>query len=324
MWQRKKCYKIVVVLSLVSVCVCLMYGICFWIGERFFFDKLFYYKSTLFGYWIPGKSLQLSDFGERSRDMVSLLANQHRNSQEPSNEYTIAVIGDSEAWGQGVLVRERMSALLEQKLKRYRRTHVFTFANCGDSAIDNYAKYDLIQRKYNIDLFIFVLVDNDLMYNKKERYPASSIYRKITAGCSGIDGIDGMTYYSPDISDLYQLQLESYRNPNNICAIQLTASMYPKTNAIYYINRDLWGSDSKDYCATTRAYQGYLEQNGLHVISMSRSKQMTQYDWFWKSPYKYSSISLLEGHPSKIIHQIGADILSEEIVSNPKWNFMSK
>jgi hypothetical protein len=134
-----------------------------WISEKFFFDKFFYQKSIKYGYILSKRDAKLEDFGKRAADVLTLLKHPEelRSSQ---GLFTVAIIGDSFVWGQGIRNQDRFAEVLEKKIKKIRPARVLSLALCGDSLYDNYIKYQiLIRNGIHVDFFVFGLVDNDLV-----------------------------------------------------------------------------------------------------------------------------------------------------------------
>ena len=151
-----------ILLSFISVVISLL--LSYWIAERYFFDKLFYQKSIQHGYWIP-----IEGYKERVADLLELESRLkddrglQLHDKQPSNKFTIAVIGDSYVWGQGVRFSQTATQGLEKKLNKYRNTEVLSFAYSGDNILDYAHRYHQIMQSFDVDLYIFALVINDIL-----------------------------------------------------------------------------------------------------------------------------------------------------------------
>ena len=85
--------------------------------------------------------------------------------------YTIALIGDSFAYGLGVRENESFGRILEAKLNKIKPTKIYVLALPGDSIVENYAKFLLMDSSVRVDLYIFSMVKNDLVYDHNHKYP---------------------------------------------------------------------------------------------------------------------------------------------------------
>lgn len=157
-----------VLLSILSLTI--SYGIVKRISEIFFFDKFYYQKSIDFGYFHfpPNKKSTLEVFGKRSQDVLTLLNNKSPDVKGHTSHgnYTIAIVGDSYVWGQGLKNNDRFPILLERKLSNLKDTKVYSFGMSGDGILDYYVKYQKIKELYDIDLYVYVLTVNDILINK--------------------------------------------------------------------------------------------------------------------------------------------------------------
>lgn len=177
--MRNRYLSILIFLVSTGVSLCIA-GL---ISEKFFFDKLYNYKSINHGYRARGKNLSLEDFGKRGEDLYKLRAFSEDSSiindavlgTRDNGVFTVAVIGDSYVWGKGLREGKRFVRILERKLNTFYPTEIISLGGDGDNIVENYVKYKLIsQQNPNVDLYIFGMVDNDLMMNKKNTYSQST------------------------------------------------------------------------------------------------------------------------------------------------------
>ncbi len=300
------------------------------IGELFFFDKLFYGKSVVFGYFPAGKDTPLESFGKRSQDIVQLLDSEAQSVSASTEtrvlgastgEYVVAVIGDSFVWGTGIKEDQRVSVLLEKKLNRYRKTKVISLAQIGDSALDNYLKYQDISRTRHIDAYIFVLIENDLMLNLKARYLPDQ-YSTIIHQCVSKIGGNAVYYdYEMELHDpgYYERSVsDSFKNSVNLCVLNYVAVGYPK-NGIYFSATDY--DDSEPEFAV---YNSALQKNGLRTVSSAEGKKLPEYKKYWSDPWRFFAVSKSEQHSSALANQMYADILTNELLTNPQFSFLEK
>ena len=321
-----KCVTRTVLILVSSIIACrLAYYVC----VTYFFDTVIYYKSTEYGYWIPGGHTELTDFGRRAWDVIPLfdrsllsgIPSEYRALQNDTrpHTFTIAMIGDSYVWGQGVLFSNSVSQVLERKLNAVRKTRVLSLASPGDDMVENYSKY-LYLRDKHMDLYIFVPVNNDVMLNLRRDYD-QKIYDMLITPCeqttghavSGVGPADwnkGMKYYNRKIR-------EAYANPSNICVLNIVAAAYPKDRAIYFIPDDYFNIDT-----TTHIYETALARDGLYILSSSLARNSPVYGKYFSDTDRYFHVSSLEEHPSALAHRMYADVLFHEITTNRRWNFV--
>jgi hypothetical protein len=328
-------------LTLVFLCLCsvvLAFWMAFVIVESFFFDKFFYYKSIEHGYWVPGQKLTLESFGERAFDLKQLdkdfQAIQDGDKTLETNDddiYTIAVIGDSHVWGQGVRFKDTVSQLLEKKLNKYKNTRVLSLGYSGDSILDYYIRYNKINQVYPIDLYIFVLVDNDLMLTKdyEKKYRQTSIFNDCQDRFPEQEPVYDLSNENYEekiisgssISEEKWLERfeKSWHSAMNLCILDQSLLALPTDNAIFFISPYQHEEGSQ---LQWKTYKKYLNRNQKTVLYSTDAKTLDGYERFWEKPLKYYGVSKKDnGHPSKIAHRMFADILTKEIMNNPKWKY---
>jgi len=318
--------KIIIRCFLIVIIFCTTYltwKISYFIAENYFFDKLFYKKSRDHGYLsCDSHSCYLGKFEDRSKDLRYIkdsgknFINQTVLGKSSNDPYKIAIIGDSHVWGVGVKNDKTVSSVLDDKLNKIKNTQVFQLGWPGDSILSNYEKYKLIQQRENIDLYVFVLVDNDLMFHPQAQHD-SSIYQNIISRCKKPH--DNITYGQDNKIPGYdheKIKQESFKNPQNICVLNEVISLLPKTNAIYLSSFP----PSKDY-PLYQKYARYLEDENLYILSVEKGQEMDEYKKYWENPKKYFTVSRMELHPSSLGHKMLADILFNEITTNPRWNY---
>lgn len=323
--ERKTLVLILVVFLSFSISV----KTSLWIAERFFFDRLIYYKSIKHGYLIPGKYLPYQAYGKRGSDLANLetqsLALKNGQSMDQvlgitdDGIYTVAVIGDSLVWGQGLREKDRFANILERQLSRIYPTKVLSLGYAGDSMADNYIKYRLINTLYpNIDLYIVGVVDNDLFINQPDRYD-SSLFHEITQGCR-----DKTIFYDPpfdpsmDIEEQTRQYAQNIRQSfseeyANICIFHRATKLLPKSNAMYITFRP---RDVK-YDEHLRRMIEIMQENSLFILTVSQYFENMSDEEMSKKYY----ISEREGHPSAFANHIFAEALFQEITQDQRWGF---
>lgn len=309
----------------------------YWIAENFFFDKFYYYKSTEHGYWVPEQKLTLESFEERALDLIQLdkdfqtIKNSDKTLEANDDVYTIAVIGDSHVWGQGVRFKDTVSQLLEKKLNKYKNTRVLSFGYSGDSILDYYIRYDQVKQTYPVDLYIFILVDNDslLIENYKEKYKQTLVFNECLSLFPGQEPVYDLTNENYEqkivsgssISEEKWLERfgESWHSELNLCVLDKSIQALPTDNAIFFISQY---DHEEDNQPQWKIYKESLYAHKKIVLYSTDAKTLDDYKRFWEKPWKYLNVSQKDnGHPSKIAHRMFSDILTKEILNNPKWKY---
>lgn len=312
-----------ILLSVLSIV--LSYKAALYIAETYFFDKFIYQKNKEYGYWIPGNNYSFKDFLPRTKDILDLLEKEKTVLNETfptvlgvdTEIFTVALIGDSLVWGQGVKVENTLGRVLEKKLNETRKTKVLSFGVCGDTMLDNYLKFEIVRRAYPIDAYIFVVVDNDLALNSESRY-LDKEYNEIVNTCANTYSLEPATFNENNASQegYEKLLVESYTNPTNLCVLDYIASHSPKSNAMYFIPNNF-----DENIIPYDVYTSYLRRYGLLTVSANTAKSYPEYEKYWKNPNHYFVVSESEPHPSALANKMYADIISREFINNPKWNF---
>lgn len=306
------------ILPIVFFSVIISMGLCVYVSTHFFFDKFYYYKSTAFGYYIPHKKNILSDFGRRSEDLSHLLSDiktaapitlscpiPKHAAVEEDDVLRIALIGDSYIWGQGLTNRQLAAVKLEKLLQRKTKSKVYLFGSPGDTILDNYIKYRYIRRDFpTIDIFVFGMVDNDLLFKKDNDYD-QEFFDSFISLCPGT------VCYQPTYDPFIEQQEISYdqqvRNSfsqdyANTCILGHVASLLPR-DAIYF------NFDDHTHALETKGvlsqYSGALKYFNLYVLSMNNKVSDAE--------LKNQFVSKKEQHPSAVMNTAYARVLFEEI-----------
>lgn len=320
--------KKIAILFTISLTSLIAYKTAYFIGENFFFDKLFYKKSHLHGYWIKGID-SLESFPRRSQDIKEIYnyldakKNGFDNYQHLVDQdiFLINVLGDSYVWGEGVKPEQRFVALLEKKLNKIRPTRVLSLAMSGDNVFENLAKYQISKKVFGeADISIFGMVANDLLLNNPYRYQ-SKFADKSFADCSSQIVYEQHSGKNPEyieqLSYVDRVFLSADYSSQNWCAYKELASQLPSEKIIYAdLNSFNGGWESK------LKIIDQLRKNDLLVFSFEEYRQKNYPKplsrLFKKNPL---IITELEGHPSVLAHKIFAEALFEEITTNPEWGF---
>lgn len=321
-----KIYKILT-LTLFSTLICfLTYCLCYFIAEKYFFDKFFYQKSVAHGYYPPGAEIQYADFGNRSKDIISLY--NHKLTNDPK-VYNIAIIGDSHVWGQGIRNNQRFAYLLENKLNKIRPTKVYSFGKGGSNTLNYFRMYErILSSSISINTYIILPVSNDALINvgdKENDVAGANIDNQddpILQDCQKLfpkqktsiypgNKNNPMNKYIPESIGL------SWKNPINACVVNESIKRLPSNNAIYLVDKDYLRENPE-----LKEYQRLLSQNNKYQISTEVGKFMDKYKrYFNKNVYQNFNVSLSDPHPNALANQMYTDIIFAEITTNPKWNF---
>lgn len=283
---------------------------CYFIAQKFFFDKFFYQKSVTFGYWIPSarSSLSLKDFGDRARDIYQL-ENKIPDKNYPTELFQIAIYGDSYVWGQGIKNDQRFAKILEEKLNQHRPTRVISLAEIGDNIFDHYQKYQQAADIFGkIDLHIFALLFNDLLFDNPidNRYQTKTfLSHNSYFGCTGPEFI---ATFEEGQNTLDSLNPDS----KNYCTFKKIIPLLPNKNVLYFDIGQITHSDTNPL------------QKKFHLLA---SQNLSLFEPFSQEipssshPNKYN-VSPIDFHPSALANQIIAKLFYQEITTNPEWGFV--
>lgn len=294
------------------------YKLGYFLAEKYFFDKIFYKKSVKHGYIDCEGGCKLERFGKRAEDVRKIYGKSLENPKQVlcksvDDTYTVAVIGDSVTWGVRVKEDETVPALLEKKLSKLKKTKVLQLGFPGDDLLDNYIKYQLIEQAYSIDLYVFIIVQNDLLLNDYTHYD-KKLRQQMILECAGSQ--DSITYNYNENTPGYnyaELVYKSFNNPQNLCVLKKTVALYPK-DSIFLVPM---GWENHNFL---NPYPESLKKEGLQVLVTEQTRIYTKYREQGNHSKSYR-VSEKETHPSTICHEMYTDILFEEITSNPKWRF---
>lgn len=316
----KKGLKIFCIVCFVCISGLLSYKGAYWIGEKYFFDKLFYQKSIKHGYMPPGKDFDYKYFGGRSKDLKALgeftykNKNNIRGVSNKNEVYTVAVIGDSYVWGEGVKEDQIFTRVLEKKLNKIRPTKVLSLGECGDSILDYLARYEKVKSVYNIDLNIFSAVNNDALLNRDGRLENDD-YKNIISDCQKKYNTDPIyDFYSDDGKKWLENFLKVGNNPVNLCVMERSIELLPTEKSIYFIPQYFW-ENAEDIVL----YRNFLSKYSKNILLSSSGENIKEYQPLFSG--NAFQVSKKEGHPSVMAHQMYADVLYREITNNPKWKF---
>jgi hypothetical protein len=308
-----------------------MAGLSLWcvqyIGENYFFDKLYFNKSIKHGYInCVDIGCEWELYGSRSRDYLALFEAENSSKQvlgtQSESDYLVAVIGDSFVWGQGVREEAIVARVLEKKLTRYRHTRVLSLGFPGDSILDNYNKYLSIRKALSVDLYVFLIVENDLLLN--HHHPLfTSNQQALLDGCMVEEPY---TYNENDDSENYDygdLLLKSLNNSSNRCLWKTLITMLPKDKTLFIIADDhlAMSDDHPAMNAHQLFFKNTLEEVGHRVLLTKEVGKLDQFARYFPDSGKLV-VSELESHPSAVSHDMWATLVTNELLQNNTWGFI--
>jgi len=314
----------------------LSYKLVYFLGEKYFFDKLFYRKSVKHGY---ENTWKLENDNDRAKDLIALKSFIKNNTQEnnqikkvlgvkDNNIYTIAIIGDSYVWGTGIKEHERFSRLLEKKLNKIKNSYILSLGLPGDNLYEHYVKYQILEEaKADIDLYIFTITQSDIFLNKDGKKKNLSYENKtlndIFNNCNNENGLyiydynilkesmSGITYLD--------MQKKAWNTTANFCFAEKVFNLLPKDNSIYFL-----ATNYSENCGYNE-FIDIFNKNNVRFLSPYQKNVPKKYRKYYKKSWmglaKYFTVSPHEKHPSALANKMYADFLFEEITNNPKYKF---
>lgn len=318
--------KVAKVFSLVLVSalsIGLSVAACYWVAENFFFDKFFYQKSLSHGYWVipDGTYRGLVSFGSRAKDMLALEEFIYEQKDlrvlgtQASNEFTVALFGDSYVWGAGVTENQRFAHVLEEELNRYRPTKVLVFAIEGDNIVDQWRKYEaFLQTGQKADLFVFGIVHNDAFLKKNSWYGMTG--QELLDECQGeevLDIYEDLDQIDPAVVYPQRVKRSLETDTKNYCIVQKLLPEFPKTKALY-VDLDSLLTSNPDSLAMADHYRNA----GFPVLSF----KMPAVDS--SSQQEKMFVSKKERHPSVLAHRLYADEIVKLLEHDPRFGFIER
>ncbi|MBU0576418.1 hypothetical protein KJ654_02025 [Patescibacteria group bacterium] len=325
-----KLIKKILLPALICFCsIILTYRAAFAIAENFFFDKLFYKKSAVYGYQSHDSNLlkypnnQLIE--KRITDLrlltkADLNKDPHVLGVSSEDDYRIAIIGDSFVYGTGVKQAERFPELLEKKLNSYRKTQVFVLAQPGDGMLENYAKFLLAKENIDPDLFIIGLLHNDLLIDNSNKYPRQqTIYENLKQVCLQPEFKYSWPNYQASIQELivdgfYPSSKSEYAN---ICYFDKIIVDMTKNPVLFFS----FHSNPSSYLPATNDETEQKSDAIVKQYSQIIKNHQGKIAYF-DDRLQYQPVSHLENHPSVKTHQGYSDLLIKEIIENPQYHFL--
>jgi len=309
--------RAIIVLALMIVSTVVSLFSVKYLAETVYFDKFILNKSTAFGYWPHDDRTTFASFGKRAEDIAYL--DQFANKDEypvpaqvlgdvshKAGPFTIVVIGDSFAWGQGIRESERFSVLLERQLNAIAPTKVISLARQGDGLFDNYVKYEIAKYAYpETDLYIFGVVDNDIMLLGGENSYNEKYLQSLIQECGARPFL-----YAPETKEFPE-DMYYQDEYSNYCVMKKIIPQLPKGNAVYF---DYGSEFFGQFPTHDRRVVRELTQAGLVV--MSANSELKQISEDRKSQLYVSNN---DSHPGALAHSIFARIFAGYISHMPYY-----
>lgn len=335
--QVKKLCKATILFLLGIGAVLVAIEFAWQVTERYFFDRVFYQKSPLYGYISDEtKTYDLIAtpkhhwaIEQRLSDLRELWRHEAENTDYPEkfdkSVFKVAVIGDSYIYGTGVLEPERITSVLEKKLNTIRPTKVYAFAEMADDVLDYYANFLAAERRLKPDLYIVSMVWNDFEVWGGKHLMQRSLRQKLQKVCTRPEFKEG---FSPE-GDTW---LEIIRNHsihavspayNNSCYMNEFIKDIQTERKVLFFNFNHF--EGPKWCEPDEniehiyhsfimdEYENMVYQNDGVVFGIDVE------DWS-----KWQSASSAETHPGKTMHLLGAQVIMNELVRDPVWGFVTQ
>jgi hypothetical protein len=337
--------KGIVLLFSFACSVFLSLYICQIIAERYFFDKVIYDKSPIHGYNRYLEAIlhhkKYNPFiAKRLESLINLvdyekINNNKSNSMDDvtnyvlgtktENIYNVAVIGDSFAYGTGVMSSQTFSSILEDKLQNITRSRVYNLSMPGANIVDYYTIYKIAEERLNIDLYIIGMVDDDLLYFGTDAFLFPNkdiIYEQLIKECTKPMYAYSFTFDVPWDQVILEGIYPSFSvDYGNTCVLRkIVKDISKSTNIFINLNTNPIRSLTEIYSNPSEASRKKSESLFIYakIIEESGGNFLDPHK---KEGFIFEKISESEGHSSKETHRFQAEVLYNEIVINPIYEF---
>ncbi len=333
----KKLLKITVLFGLVVSFLLLTIEFAWQMTERYFFDRVFYQKSALYGYIqdetktsnLIATPLHHWAIEQRLADLRTLWRHDAENTDYPEkfdkSVFKVAIIGDSYIYGTGVLEPERLSSVLERKLNTIRPTKVYAFAQMADDVLDYYANFLVAERRLKPDLYIVSIVWNDFEVWGDKHALQDTLRQRLQTICMNPEFKE---HFSPDTDSWLEIIRDHSIHAispasNNYCYMNEFIKDIQTERKVMFFNFNHF--EGAQWCQQTdniehiyhsfimNEYESLINKNDGVVFGIDVE------DWL-----KWESVSPEETHPGKTMHALGAQILLDELLRDPIWGFVNQ
>lgn len=333
----KKLLKVTALFGLVVVVLLGAVEFAWRLTERYYFDRVFYQKSPLYGY-IPDETKTYNLIGtpkhhwaveQRLVDLRELWRHEAENTDYPEkfdkSVFKVAFIGDSYVYGMGVLEPERISEVLERKLNTIRPTKVYSFAQMADDVLDYYANFLVAERRLKPDLYIVGMVWNDFEVWGSKHDMQETLRQRLQTVCKNPEYKEN---FSPESSSWLEIIREHSVHSispayNNFCYMnEFIKDIQTERKVMFFNFNHFEGAhwckigDSEEHIYHSLVmdeYEKLIYQNDGAVFGINVEN--------WD---KWKSVSPTEAHPAKSMHALGAQIILDELLRDPNWGFVSQ
>jgi lysophospholipase L1-like esterase len=326
--MKKIFFNLFLVISII-VSVALAVFVVFIIGEKYFFDQLFYKKSTTHGYYpyhYPGftssvefyKADNLFFKDPRHKDIGNIFNDSQDRvlgAKSENSDYKIAILGDSISYGLGVRSSQSYPVLLEKYLNDLEikgvNFDVLNYSMSGDDILDHYVKYLKARKRGDIDLYVLQMLSNDFFIKRDDKYPGKNeAYNRLVELCGGIPMVEPDGYGEEGYQQLLdQATIDVSKNNINNCFFNL-------------ILNDVRGEDMMAFSNYFFNYNECSESIGNQADAIYADHLLNEGIEIWRFPTSYLDIdfeklelSALEGHPNPTTHKVYAYYLASSIVN---------
>jgi hypothetical protein len=313
--RGKKKKRIVTISSLLKLALFLGYlyillFVTLEIAETHYFDRLFFQKSWIHGYFFPEKDSQ--------NTLAKLLAGVNSDGfrdrefrPKRKDEFLILVVGDSNVWGWGVRERHRFTNILEKELSKIRKTRVISLGKGGNNLFLNQNLAHEYETRLKPDLVVFTFYENDLLIRPEQE----ELIDKLT---DDHYAIVREFHRGETLENYHQRVLGSY--DSSAANLQAFFKIIPSLDK-HYLYYYLSYFHQEDHGRLT---QEVMKNKGLHVINnniLYRLKYAALASNTNNKENESLEISQKEGHPNQIAHLMFAERLFAEITCNPDLGF---
>lgn len=302
---------------------------CYLIAETFFFGIFFEQKSLMHGYWREGEVLDEASFGERGKDIIYLrnlaMAN---SSEEDSHEeaFKIAIFGDSYAWGNGNRLNNIFPLILEKELSETLsgESRVYNFSMGGDSLLDHAAKLEILERnKKEMDLYVILLVINDLMLRPSDDFYKSGVYESIINYCESLSPNEQTIRHPAWDLPLEEKNLLVIKNHHASFESQVNKCIFKESlksikamtnNQVIFLVSDY----HKEKGSQWNMIMDFLSEENVNYIDSQSGVNLKKYAYCWVDEEhlrKCFWITPKDGHPSAILHNLYADLIKNVVIN---------
>jgi hypothetical protein len=301
----------------------------FHIGERFFFDRLFYQKSQWHGYFSCGKdNCPIESFLSRSSGLLDLerLSQQMRDGEVlgiDTNQIKInvGVVGDSYTWGTGVRSNQTFISKLKNKLEQNYKIALNSYATPGNNVMQHYQLVEFITLNNLADWVIIVPTSSDIFVSSNDWYDQflpTNNRNIIEHYCRDITGQDFTYDFIDDIEDpddYPRAVTQAWDNKANQCLVEQFLLLLASTGKqVMFFFPDLH-SDCENAIDPQCNYVTMVKSFSFPVYTLTDVSRDECCNAMFPSETGKLRVSAVEGHPSALAHEIYFRFLSKYLIN---------